>query len=153
LLEPRRRAERALMGVVQEAYVHGVSTRKVDDLFIEDDEATLDSTLALLTSHGYEAVGANRGLTALALLRDGVHPRLVLLDLHMPGMDGWKFRAELLYDPDLARIPVVVLSAAGAPVVKAAAETMRAAGALMKPVDADELLRVVATITGRDPAP
>jgi hypothetical protein len=32
LLEPRRRAERALLGVVQEAYVHGVSTRKVDDL-------------------------------------------------------------------------------------------------------------------------
>ena len=115
-------------------------------LVIDDDEGTLDSTLALLTSHGYEAVGANSGMTALALLRDGIHPRLVLLDLNMPGMDGFQFRTEQLCDPDLARIPVVVLSAAGAPVVKAAAETMRAAGALMKPVDVDELLRVVAAL-------
>jgi len=115
-------------------------------LVIDDDADTLDSTLALLTSHGCEAIGANSGMTALALLRDGIHPRLVLLDLNMPGMDGWKFRTEQLCDPDLARIPVVVLSAAGALVVKAAAETMRAAGALMKPVDVDELLRVVAAL-------
>ena len=112
-------------------------------LVVDDDEAMLDSTLALLTSHGYEAVGANSGMTALALLRDGIHPRLVLLDLNMPGMDGFQFRTEQLCDPYLARIPVVVLSAAGALAIKAAAEAMRAAGALMKPVDADELLGVV----------
>ena len=115
-------------------------------LVIDDNEDTLNLTLALLTSHGYAAVGANSGMTALALLRDGIHPRLVLLDLNMPGMDGFQFRTEQLSDPDLARIPVVVLSAAGALVVKAAAETMRAAGALMKPVDVDELLRVVAAL-------
>jgi len=117
-----------------------------DTLVIDDNEDTLNLTLALLTSHGYAAVGANSGMTALALLRDGIHPRLVLLDLNMPGMDGFQFRTEQLCDPDLARIPVVILSAAGALVVKAAAETMRAAGALMKPVDANELLRVVAAL-------
>jgi len=115
-------------------------------LVIDDNEDTLNLTLALLTSQGYEAVGANSGMTALALLREGIHPRLVLLDLNMPEMDGFQFRTEQLCDPDLARIPVVVLSAAGALVVKAAAETMRAAGALMKPVDVDELLRVVAAL-------
>ena len=117
-------------------------------LVVDDDDAMVDATLTLLTSHGYDAVGANSGLTALALLHDGAHPRLVLLDLHMPGMDGWQFRAELLCDPDLARIPVVLVSAAGTLAVKAAAETMRAAGALVKPVDPDELLRVVAALTG-----
>jgi len=117
-------------------------------LVIDDNEDTLDSTLALLTSHGYEAVGANSGMTALALLRDGIHPRLVLLDLNMPGMGGFQFRTEQLCDPDLARIPIVVLSAAGALAVKAAAEAMRAAGALMKPVDTDELLRVVNSLCG-----
>jgi CheY-like chemotaxis protein len=117
-------------------------------LLVDDEEAALDSVLALLTSHGYEAIGANSGQTALVLLRDrAIRPRLIVLDLHMPEMDGWKFRAELLCDPELAPIPVVLLSAAGGPAVRAAAEAMRAAAALVKPVDPDELLRVVATIT------
>ena len=115
-------------------------------LVVDDDETMLDATLTLLTSRGYEAVGANSGFTALALLHNGIRPRLILLDLNMPGMDGWKFRAEQLCDADLARIPVVILSAASGLAVKAAAEAMRAAGALVKPFDADELLRVVAAL-------
>ena len=118
-------------------------------LVIDDDETMLDATVALLTSRSYEAVGANSGVTALALLRDGgIRPRLILLDLNMPVMDGWKFRTEQLCDPNLARIPVVLVSAAGALAVKAAAEAMRAAGALVKPFDADELLRVVGAVVG-----
>jgi CheY-like chemotaxis protein len=118
-------------------------------LVVDDEEVTLDAMLALLTSYGYEAVGANGGSTALALLRDrAVRPRVILLDLNMPGMDGWQLRTELLCDPDLALIPVVIVSAAGALNVRAAAEAMRAAAALVKPVDADELLRVVATFGG-----
>jgi two-component system, sensor histidine kinase len=117
-------------------------------LVVDDEESTLDSTLALLTSHGYEAVGANSGRTALALLRDAdVRARVILLDLHMPGMDGWQFRTELLCHPDLARIPIVIVSASGGPVVRAAAEAMRAAAALVKPVDGEELLRLVARLT------
>jgi CheY-like chemotaxis protein len=117
-------------------------------LVVEDDESTLDSMLALLTSDGYEAIGANSASTALTLLRDGaVRPRLILLDLNMPGKDGWQFRTELLCDPDLARIPIVVVSAAGQLAVKAATEAMRAAAGLVKPVDTDELLRVVAAFT------
>ena len=115
-------------------------------LVVDDDEAVLDSMVTFLTSHGYEVVGANSGTTALALLHDGVHPRLILLDLHMPGMDGWKFRAEQLGDANLARIPVVILSAAGGLAVRAAVEAMRAAAALVKPFDADELLLVVAAL-------
>jgi CheY-like chemotaxis protein len=118
-------------------------------LVVDDEEVTLDSTLALLASYGYGAVGANSGPTALALLRyRTVRPRLILLDLNMPGMDGWQFRTELLCDPDLAPIPVIIVSAAGALTVRAAAEAMRAAAGLVKPVDADELLRLVARFMG-----
>src|SRR5262245_5965751 len=95
-----------------------VMSRRGAVLIVDDDETTLDATLAVLTTNGYKAVGANSGRTALALLRDrAVRPRLILLDLNMPGIDGWRFRTELLCDPDLAPIPVVVISAAGGPVV------------------------------------
>ena len=115
-------------------------------LIVDDDANTLDSTSALLTTYGYEAVRANSASTALGLLRDGIRPQLILLDLQMPGMDGFQFRAEQLCDPDLARIPVVILSAAGGPTLRAAAAAIRTAAALVKPVDADELLCVVAAL-------
>jgi len=113
-------------------------------LLVDDEDDTLDATIALLTSQGYEVVGANSGPTALALLRDAaVRPFVILLDLNMPGMDGWQFRAELLCDRALAAIPVVVLSAAGGPAVAAAAGAMRAVAGLVKPVDPDHLLHVL----------
>src|SRR5689334_20087890 len=118
-------------------------------LVIDDHDVMLDALVALLTTHGYEAVGTNSASTALGLVRDGaIRPRLILLDLNMPGMDGWKFRAEMLCDPNLATIPVIVVSAAGRLAVRAAAEAMHAAAGLVKPIDADELLRLVATVTG-----
>jgi len=58
-------------------------------------------------------------------------------------MDGWQFRAAQLCDNELAGIPVVVVSAAGRRDVEAAAVSMRAVAGIAKPVDWDELLRLV----------
>jgi CheY-like chemotaxis protein len=60
----------------------------------------------------------------------------------MPVMNGWTFRAEQQQDPDLATIPVVLLS--GQPDLRAIAEQLAAAGALTKPVFVPDLLRVIA---------
>jgi CheY-like chemotaxis protein len=130
------------------SYVYvGMTATACDTVLVIDDEpAVLDSTVALLASHGYRAVGVYRARDALGFLRAGtLRPRLIVLDLMMPGMSGWQFRTELLCDEDLASIPVVVVSASGQPVVAAAAEAMRAAAGMVKPVDGDELLRVVDT--------
>jgi len=69
----------------------------------------------------------------------------VALDLTMPVMDGWAFRAAQLCDATLASIPVIVLSAVGRAAVAAAAEAMRAIAGVAKPADGDELLRLVDT--------
>ena len=111
-------------------------------LVIDDDADIRFAAVMLLQSDGYTAVAAENGREALRLLRRGVRPQLILLDLRMPVMDGFAFRAAQLADPALARIPVVVVSADGARVPKAAKE-LRAVAAVEKPVDGDELLGVV----------
>ena len=55
------------------------------------------------------------GREALAQLSAGELPQLILLDLMMPGTDGWKFRAEQIVNPAIASIPVIVITAVASP--------------------------------------
>ncbi len=81
-------------------------------LIVEDDTDLREALVQVLRDEGYEAAGAVHGLEALAHLRSRVaKPCLILLDLTMPVMNGWQFRAEQRQDPRLSGIPVVVLSA------------------------------------------
>jgi CheY-like chemotaxis protein len=68
-----------------------------------------------------------------------------LLDLKLPGMDGWEFRAQQRQDPALASIPVVVIS--GTCDVAQAADALAAAGYLQKPVEVERLLDQVRQVT------
>ena len=71
-----------------------------------------DGLAALLALEGFSVSVAGDGEEALAQLRDGATPCVILLDLIMP-MDGMRFREAQLADPRLADIPVVILSGAG----------------------------------------
>src|SRR5437868_10288205 len=82
-------------------------------LVVEDDPATRDALVVLLRHEGYPAECVNDGQEALARLRGGRPPSLVLLDLMLPVMDGFEFRVQQLQDPTLARIPVIVVSGGG----------------------------------------
>ncbi len=105
-------------------------------LIVDDESDIRDAIAELLSEEGYEVQGARDGAEALTKAR-ACHPSLVLLDLMMPGMNGWEFRAKQRGDPELAAIPVVVLSALGrVPGVDAAAY-------LQKPFELDDLLSAV----------
>jgi CheY-like chemotaxis protein len=80
-------------------------------MVIEDDLAIREILRELLEDEGYRVVWAANGKDALAQLKHGGTPRLILLDLRMPEMDGLEFRAAQRSDPALAPIPVVVISA------------------------------------------
>jgi two-component system response regulator MprA len=84
---------------------------------------------------------ASNGAEALRLLRSGARPRLVVLDLMMPVMNGWEFRAEQMGDPSLAQIPVVIMTGFGGAAEKAT--KLGAAGSLRKPIDVDTLFAMV----------
>lgn len=81
-------------------------------LIVDDDAAAVDSLAAILTDEGYQVSSASNGKEALAYLRGAVPPRVIILDLFMPEMDGWEFRREQLKDPRLSNIPVVVMTGA-----------------------------------------
>src|SRR5262249_57482851 len=103
-------------------------------LVVEDGAGARAGMEQLLRASGYEAVGAQDGQAALELLRSGVRPQVILLDLMMPVMDGWAFRREQLRDPSLAHIPVIVLSALHHGWVEGIPPT------LPKPIDIQRLL-------------
>lgn len=110
-------------------------------MVVEDDVDIRQLMAELLEDAGFVVLRAGDGREALAALEAGARPRLILLDLMMPVMDGIAFRTAQLQRPDLARIPVILLSAD-----QRARERCRdlAIGAfLAKPVPGDELLETV----------
>jgi CheY-like chemotaxis protein len=110
---------------------------KGEVMVIEDDFAIRETLRELLEDEGYGVVWASNGQEALAQLERHT-PRLILLDLMMPVMDGWEFRSAQRRDPVLARIPVVVISADHALDQKVPA--LAADGWLAKPFELDALL-------------
>jgi CheY-like chemotaxis protein len=110
-------------------------------LVVEDDADVRGALAVVLESQGYDVVEAGDGHEALRRLRSGASVCLILLDIFMPGMDGWTFRTEQMKDPALAGIPVLVITADSS-----AARTALAGGAISamtKPIEFDRLLRLV----------
>ncbi len=114
-------------------------------MVVEDDALIREMVMQLLAGEGFDAVGASNGEEALRRLRqDRLMPSLILLDLMMPVMNGWQFRAQQLEDPALAGIPVVVMSATDDPGLPAAAR-------LGKPFRIEALLDTISRIARSRP--
>lgn len=110
-------------------------------LLIEDDVTAREPLEELLRQEGVEVRSASDGAEAHEHLRAGARPCVILLDLRMPGMDGYEFRAEQMRDPALARIPVVVLS--GDALVDEKALQLGIEDYLRKPVDVDQFIAAI----------
>jgi CheY-like chemotaxis protein len=106
-------------------------------LVVEDEEDLREMMRDALELNGYSVVTAEEGGDALKKLAQIEHVCLVLLDLLMPGMNGWDFFAELRQRPAFAAIPVVVHSSAPD---QAPAGVTRV---LKKPMGLERLLGVV----------
>jgi len=111
-------------------------------LIVEDDRSIREALRGLLDDEGYSVTTAENGSQALDRLRSHEAPDLIILDLRMPVMDGWEFRAAQKTESSLAGIPVLAISADGS--AKAAA--IDAAAYLHKPLDQDALLDAISRI-------
>ena len=110
-------------------------------LLVEDDVDLREALVESLREEGYTVECAGDGAQAMALLRRGIRPSLILLDLMMPRMNGSEFRMAQKVDPALRHLPVVLLSADARMEEKARA--LEVQGAIRKPIDLDELVAVI----------
>ncbi len=106
-------------------------------LVVEDEEELRETLREALELNGYLVVTAAEGQEALAAIAGIEHLCLVLLDLLMPGMNGWDFFEKMRERPELAAVPVVVHSSAPS---RAPAGVTRV---LQKPLELKRLLSVV----------
>lgn len=87
----------------------GRALRSVNVLVIDDDIDTHDMLGVLLAHAGYSVATASNGREALGMLTS-IRPAVILLDVEMPVMTGAEFRQEQRRDPDLIRIPTIVMT-------------------------------------------
>jgi len=114
--------------------------RKCTVLVVDDERLIREVLGEFLHDAGYDVANAENGRVALAVLETRLVD-VILLDLMMPVMDGFVFRARLLEDPGLAHIPVIVLSATFD--VGAHLSRVSPASYLSKPFDLGVVLRAV----------
>lgn len=117
-------------------------------LIVDDNPQNLKLTRVLLASEGYTVRTAVDAEEALAIL-ETFRPRLILMDLQLPGMDGLELTRKLKCDPEFLRIPIVALTAYA---MKGDAEKALAAGCdgyVSKPIDTESLPKLVAEYLAR----
>jgi len=110
-------------------------------MLVEDDDGIREVLREVLEEAGFRVIWAANGQEALAQLRLGRAPRVILLDLMMPVMDGLAFRTAQRRDPALAPIPVVVISADER--IEHKISDMQPDGYLPKPFELRKLLDTV----------
>ena len=111
-------------------------------LVVDDNHDNVEILQTFLESRGYRVAAATDGKTALAKLEE-VHPALVLLDVMMPGMDGWQVCRTIKNHPDFASVRVVMVTAKGGFEDKFEGMRSGADDYVVKPVDLAELAEKV----------
>ncbi len=125
------------------------STANVDVVIIDDDQNVRDFVSRALRADGIRTMVANDGEAGFELV-SRVRPRLVVLDVLMPKMDGWTVLSKLKADAATTNIPVVLLTIAGQTEL---GYSLGAQEYLMKPVSKDELIAVARRLGVRSETP
>jgi two-component system chemotaxis sensor kinase CheA len=121
-------------------------------LVVDDSEVNRRVVKAVLSPAGYDVVEAPDAAAGLAIAREQP-PRIVLMDIRMPGMDGLEATRELAADPRTRGIPVVAVSAQAMAGDRDRALAAGCVAYVAKPIGRQELLDVVSAAIRRHPSP
>lgn len=106
---------------------------------------------AVLQRSGHHLVEAESGTAALALIEDGLVPDVVILDIQMPGLDGWETLTRMRVHDLGDDVPVLMLSVKASPQDMGRAWQLGCDGYLTKPFDIGDLAREVQAIAAMTP--
>jgi CheY-like chemotaxis protein len=116
-------------------------------LVVEDDEMNMDMITQRLRVRGYRILKASNGLLGISLAREE-SPHLILMDIKLPGIDGWEATRRLKVDPATSHIPVVALTAHAMISDREKASQAGCDEYETKPVDFRRLLSKIETLLG-----
>lgn len=111
-------------------------------LIIEDEKLIIVSTQMVLEAAGFRVESATNGELGISKAKE-LRPDLVLLDIMMPGIDGWETLTRLKRDTDTASIPVIIFTAREHTRGHQKSTEMGAADYFRKPFEPDELIELV----------
>jgi DNA-binding response OmpR family regulator len=120
--------------------------RKTKTVLIIEDEADIQNFISrVLELEGYKVLRADDGKIGMDILQDN-NIDLVLLDLRLPGRDGWSVLREIKHSPELSPIPVIVLTAIAENIQRKKTLRMGATKYLIKPLSAHSLSQTIAGV-------
>jgi DNA-binding response OmpR family regulator len=120
--------------------------RKAKTVLIIEDEADMQNFVSrVLELEGYRVFKASNGKMGMEIIRENP-VALVVLDLRLPGPDGWSVLREIKGNPKFSEIPVVVLTAIAESLQRRRTLRMGAAKYLVKPLSAHSLSKAIAGI-------
>ena len=119
--------------------------RKAKIMVVDDDAQSLELMEAMLVPNGYEVITVSDGSKALVTI-PVKKPDLILLDIMMPGLDGYATLSKIKENKTISNIPVVMLTSVGFNLNKELALRLGAVGYITKPVDLAGLLKTISRL-------
>ncbi len=114
-------------------------------LIIEDDPSFSRAINHIVEKEGYEVSTASNGMTGLRMAKDNP-PDLLILDVMLPGLDGFEICSQLRADESTEKLPIIMLSAKGQEADKTTGLSVGANEYLTKPIDRALLLEKIASL-------
>ena len=116
--------------------------KQTDILVIDDNDIQLEFLEHLFDTHGYSCFTTGDNSNAIKLIQD-VNPKLVLLDIMMPNIDGFTILKNIRAEKDLEKLPVIIYTSKSYPVDQKKAISLGATSYLIKPLKGSEIIEEI----------
>lgn len=115
-------------------------------LIVDDSPTEIYTLTGMLEKHGHEVLKAENGADGVALARQE-QPDVVLMDIVMPGLNGFQATRQLTQSPETSQIPVIIVSTKDQETDRVWGERQGAKGYISKPVDENDLVDIINKLT------